>query len=99
MRRTDLHLLKGKKNQARMTNMRRGVVLALVAVAVAATATGASASYYHHRHHHAAPYGYANPAYSSRYGTYPSYTYDPDPRLRSQLRSDFNRGVDFPGGH
>ena len=44
-----------------------------------------------------APYGDGVPSYSSRYGTYPSYTYDPDPRLRSQLRSDFNRGVDFPG--
>jgi hypothetical protein len=99
MRRTDLHLLKGKSYQARMTNMRRGIVLALVAVATAATATGASASYYyHHHHHHLAPYGYGTPSYSSRYGTYPGYTYDPDPRLRSQLRSDFNRGVDFPGG-
>jgi hypothetical protein len=43
-----------------------------------------------------APYGYANPSYSGYYGTYPSYTYDPDPNLRAQLRSDFNRGVDSP---
>jgi hypothetical protein len=45
-----------------------------------------------------APYGAGRPAYHSRYGTYPAYTYDPDPRLRGQLRSDFNRGVDTPGG-
>jgi hypothetical protein len=44
-----------------------------------------------------APYGYATPSYSSRYGTYPSWTYDPDPNLRAQLRSEFNRGADFPG--
>jgi hypothetical protein len=44
-----------------------------------------------------APYGDANPSYSSSYGTYPAYTYDPDPWLRAQLRSDFNRGVDTPG--
>jgi hypothetical protein len=42
------------------------------------------------------PYGYANPSYSGYYGTYPSYTWDPDPNLRAQLRSDFNRGVDSP---
>jgi hypothetical protein len=78
--------------------MKRGVVFALVAVAVMATTTGASASYYRHHHYRGAPYGYATPSYTSRYGTYPAYTYDPDPRLRSQLRSDFNRGVDFPGG-
>jgi hypothetical protein len=44
-----------------------------------------------------APYGYATPSYSSHFGTYPAYTYDPDPWLRAQLRSDFNRGVDTPG--
>jgi hypothetical protein len=44
-----------------------------------------------------APYGYANPSYSTPYGTYPAYTYDPDPGLAAQLRSDFNRGVDSPG--
>jgi hypothetical protein len=41
-----------------------------------------------------APYGDANPSYSSYYGTYPAYTYDPDPYLRARLRSDFNRAVD-----
>ena len=40
-----------------------------------------------------APYGYATPSYSTRYGTYPAWTYDPDPGLSAQLRSDFNRGV------
>jgi hypothetical protein len=44
-----------------------------------------------------APYGDANPSYSGYYGTYPAYSWDPDPYLRAQLRSDFNRGVDFPG--
>ena len=46
----------------------------------------------------AAPYGYANPFYSTPYGTYPAWTYDPDPGLSAQLRSDFNRGVYAPGG-
>jgi hypothetical protein len=45
----------------------------------------------------AAPYGYANPSYSTPYGTYPAWTYDPDPGLSAQLRSDFNRGVYSPG--
>jgi hypothetical protein len=60
------------------------------------------------RHHHGyypgprygypiAPYGNAQPSYSSRYGTYPSWTYDPDPGMRAQLRSEFNRGVEIPG--
>jgi hypothetical protein len=40
-----------------------------------------------------APYGYANPSYSTPYGTYPAWTYDPDPELSAQMRSDFNRGV------
>jgi len=40
-----------------------------------------------------APYGNANPSYSSYYGTYPAYTWDSDPYLRAQMRSDFNRGV------
>jgi hypothetical protein len=45
-----------------------------------------------------APYGTnAGPYYTSRYGTYPSWTYDPDPNLRAQLRSEFNRGVETPG--
>jgi hypothetical protein len=45
-----------------------------------------------------APYGTnAGPYYSNRYGTYPSWTYDPDPNLSAQLRSEFNRGVEIPG--
>jgi hypothetical protein len=40
------------------------------------------------------PYGDALPGYTSPYGSYPPYTYDPDPGLSAQLRSDFNRGVD-----
>jgi hypothetical protein len=44
-----------------------------------------------------APYGDAVPSYVTPYGTYPPYTYDPDPGLAAQLRSDFNRGVDTPG--
>jgi hypothetical protein len=43
------------------------------------------------------PYGDAVPAYVTPYGSYPPYTYDPDPGLAAQLRSDFNRGVDTPG--
>jgi len=88
------------------------VVTALVTASALATATLALAdSRHHHRRgvppayynpsygygYPIAPYGYATPSYSSRYGTYPAHTYDPDPNLRSQLRSDFNRGVDFPG--
>ena len=44
-----------------------------------------------------APYGYATPSYRTPYGTYPAHTYDPDPGLSAQMRSDFNRGVDSPG--
>jgi hypothetical protein len=49
---------------------------------------------YYYPEYPVAPYGYANPFYSTPYGTYPAYTYDPDPGLSAQLRSDFNRGVD-----
>jgi hypothetical protein len=52
---------------------------------------------YYYPQYLAAPYGYANPSVTTPYGTYPAYTYDPDPRLSAQLRSDFNRGVDTPG--
>jgi hypothetical protein len=75
--------------------------LAAVAIATAATVGASTLAFAYPRHHYhygTAPYGYGHPAYYSRYGTYPAYTYDPDPRLRAQLRSDFNRGVDFPGG-
>jgi len=69
-----------------------GLVLGINVVAI-------DAALAYHRHHHCrAPYGCASPSYTSRYGTYPSHTYDPDRRLRAQMRSDFNRGVDFPGG-
>jgi hypothetical protein len=71
-------------------------VVAAVIAAIAVAAPSLALARYHHYWN--APYGYGHPAYHSRYGTYPSYTYDPDPRLRGQLRSDFNRGVDFPGG-
>jgi hypothetical protein len=57
---------------------------------------GAPGGYYYPEYP-IAPYGYATPSYSSPYGTYPAYTYDPDPGLSAQLRSDFNRGVDTPG--
>ena len=40
------------------------------------------------------PYGYGSPGYTTPYGRYPSHTYDPDPGLSAQMRSDFNRGVD-----
>ena len=74
------------------------VAAALVAAAALAAPTLALAKSRHHHHGYPiSPYGYGTPSYSSRYGTYPSYTYDPDPNLRAQLRSDFNRGVDFPG--
>jgi hypothetical protein len=92
--------------------MKRSLWLAL-ALATAATAVApslAAAKYYRHRHHYysyysdpsysgpsIAPYGYASPHYDTAYGRYPAYTYDPDPRLRAMLRSDFNRGVDTPG--
>ena len=83
---------------------------ALAAAVVMAVPTMALATTRHHHHSYAyrygnpgpygyplAPYGYATPSYSSRYGTYPSWTYDPDPNMRAQLRSEFNRGVEFPG--
>jgi hypothetical protein len=89
--------------------MKRSLWLAL-ALATAATAVApslAAAKYYRHRHYYnsdpsysgtsIAPYGYASPHYDTAYGRYPAYTYDPDPRLRAMLRSDFNRGVDTPG--
>jgi hypothetical protein len=82
----------------------------LAATAIIAAPTLALATSRHHHHHSVpygyanprpsypiAPYGYATPSYSSRYGTYPSWTYDPDPNLSAQLRSEFNRGADFPG--
>jgi hypothetical protein len=83
------------------------------AVVVAAPSLALAAARHHHDRHVAAPYRYgdpgpgygypiapygnANPSYSSRYGTYPSWTNDPDPGMRAQLRSEFNRGVEFPG--
>jgi hypothetical protein len=78
------------------------IVLALATVAVTAASTLAEAKYYRHRYYDSgywggAPYGYANPGYSTRYGRYPAHTWDPDPRLRAMMRSDFNRGVDTPG--
>jgi hypothetical protein len=89
--------------------MKRSLWLGL-ALATAATAVApslAAAKYYRHRHYYysdpsysgrsIAPYGYASPHYDTAYGRYPAYTYDPDPRLRAMLRSDFNRGVDTPG--
>jgi hypothetical protein len=88
--------------------MKRSLWLALtLATAAAAVAPSlAAAKYYRHRHYYysdpsysgmsIAPYGYASPHYDTAYGRYPAYTYDPDPRLRAMLRSDFNRGVDAP---
>lgn len=79
-------------------------VVALVAAAMMAASGPTFAKARHHYRHPSygygypiAPYGNARPAYSSRYGTYPSWTYDPDPAMRAQLRSEFNRGVEFPG--
>jgi hypothetical protein len=87
------------------------VVTLVAATTIAALTPTLAASRHHHRHvvpsygyrnptngYPIAPYGpYAGPYYSSHYGTYPSWTYDPDPNLRAQLRSEFNRGVEFPG--
>jgi hypothetical protein len=83
------------------------------AAATSAPSVASEKTRHHHRYYHApaytygdpayrggypvSPYGNGRPAYASPYGTYPSYTYDPDPTLRAQLRTDFNRGVDFPG--
>lgn len=76
--------------------MRHSLAITLALVTAVMVVTPAFA-YYHHRHGYIiAPYGHAVPHYTSRYGRYPSYTYDPDPRLRGMLRSDFNRGVDVP---
>jgi hypothetical protein len=95
-------------SEERTCPMKRSILiaLALAAVATAALPTLAEARYYRHRHYYGpgyysgysiAPYGYASPHYDTPYGRYPLYTYDPDPRLRAMLRSDFNRGVDTPG--
>jgi|HubBroStandDraft_6_1064221.scaffolds.fasta_scaffold1009975_1 hypothetical protein len=73
------------------------VVTTLATAMTIAAPTLAFANSHHHRKHPIAPYGYGTQSYSDRYGTYPSYTYDPDPNVRAQRRSDFNRGVDFPG--
>ena len=88
-------------------------LVALVVGTFASPGPILATSHHHYRHHvpaqgyyypgpasgyPIAPYGRnAGPYYSSQYGTYPSWTYDPDPNLRAQLLSDFNRGVDFPG--
>jgi hypothetical protein len=69
-----------------------------LAVGTAVMAVTPAFAYNHYRHGYGiAPYGQAVPHYTTRYGRYPAYTYDPDPRLRGMLRSDFNRGVDIPG--
>jgi hypothetical protein len=78
------------------------IALALTVVATAFAPTVAQARYYRHHYYgysgySIAPYGYARPHYDTPYGRYPRYTYDPDPRLRAMLRSDFNRGVDAVG--
>jgi hypothetical protein len=83
-------------------------LLAATAIIAAPTLALGASRHHHHRHvpygyanpapsYPIAPYGYATPSYSSSYGTYPSWTYDPDPNMRAQLRSEFNRGVEFPG--
>jgi hypothetical protein len=88
-------------------------VLVVVASTIAEPTSALATSRHHYRHsaplyrydnlgpayaYPTAPYGTnAGPFYSSPYGTYPSWTYDPDPNLRAQLRSEFNRGVEFPG--
>lgn len=83
-------------------------VVTLVSAAMMAVPAPTLAKARHHYRHHGyypgpayghpiAPYGNAKPSYSSRYGTYPSWTYDPDPGMRAQLRSEFNRGVEIPG--
>jgi hypothetical protein len=93
--------------------MKRALTVAtlVAATSIAVLTPTLAASRHHHRHvvaqygyynpthgYPIAPYGpYAGPYYSSQYGTYPSWTYDPDPNLRAQLRSEFNRGVEFPG--
>jgi hypothetical protein len=77
------------------------VTLALAAAATAVAPTLTAARHYRHGYYYystIAPYGHGGPYYQSPYGRYPAYTYDPDPQLRAMLRSDFNRGVDIPGG-
>ena len=56
--------------------------LMIVGIAFATTAVATTTTFAYHHRHHSAPYGYGTPFHASRYGTYPSYTYDPDPRLR-----------------
>jgi len=77
------------------------ITLALATAATAVAPTLAAARYYRHGYYYGysiAPYGHGSPYYQSRYGRYPSSVYDPDPQLRAMLRSDFNRGVNAPGG-
>jgi hypothetical protein len=70
------------------------LALAMVVTASASLAVAQTPPHRYHPDYPAAPYGCANPCYTTPYGTYPAYTYDPDPRLSAQLRSEFNRGVD-----
>jgi hypothetical protein len=102
-----MHFLTGERIMLKMTKTL--VVATIIAVPAAAAfaqappsypyGPGAPGSYYSEMGpgFPIAPYGYGTPSYSGYYGTYPAYTYDPDPNLRAQLRSDFNRGVDTPG--
>jgi hypothetical protein len=105
-------LLLGEKTEGSTMKCSLAVVALAAAATMAAPApTLAKVRHHHYRHfvpsygyypgpgygYPIAPYGNAQPSYSSPYGTYPSWTYDPDPNLRAQLRSEFNRGVETPG--
>jgi hypothetical protein len=84
-----------------MSKAIKTLALAMVIAACASLAVAQTPPYYpalpgdhYYPDYPVSPYGCANPCYTTPYGTYPGYTYDPDPGLSAQLRSDFNRGVD-----
>jgi hypothetical protein len=80
-------------------------LLVLTTVAVAALASLTDAALAKHRHHPLRPdagvtvYGSGPGAYAPQ-SVYSGGTYvgtDPDPRMRAQLLTDYNRGVDSLG--
>ena len=80
--------------------MKTYLITAGIAVAVITASTFAFAQQYPYGSapygYGIGPYGYGSPGYTTPYGRYPAHTYDPDPGLSAQMRSDFNRGVDAP---
>jgi hypothetical protein len=86
-------------------SVKRTIVIVAATAVVIGLPTFAAAKHRHHPRHYI-PYGevyggapapcYPYPACTSPYAVFSAGTYvgsDPDPRIRAQLLSDFNRGV------